>query len=192
MIGQLQGLGAWYQLLRRARRQDRGPGHPDRQAQLLLLHPPRAGRRGRRDHAVELPAAADDVQARPGPGRGLHVRGQALGALPRVDAGLRPGAARGRASRTGVFNVVAGSSRELGAALAGAQGRGQGRVHRLDRDRPRGGARRRGQPQPGDPGAGRQVPADRLRGRRPAPPRPTASSRASSPPPARRAWPARG
>ena len=35
----------------------------------------------------------------------------------------------------GVFNVVAGSSRELGAALAGAQGRGQGRVHRLDRDR---------------------------------------------------------
>ena len=122
MIGQLQGLGAWYQLLRRARRQDRGPGHPDRQAQLLLLHPPRAGRRGRRDHAVELPAAADDVQARPGPGRGLHVRGQALGALPRVDAGLRPGAARGRASRPGVFNVVAGSSRELGAALAGHKG----------------------------------------------------------------------
>ena len=50
----------------------------------------------------------------------------------------------------------------------GAQGRRQGRVHRLDRDRPRGRARRRGQRQPGDAGAGRQVAADRLRGRRPA------------------------
>ena len=89
------GAGRLVPLLRRARGQDRGPGHPDRQAQLLLLHPPRAGRRGRRDHAVELPAAADDVQARPGARRGLHVRGQAVRALARVDAGLRAGAARG-------------------------------------------------------------------------------------------------
>ena len=43
----------------------------------------------------------------------------------------------------GVFNVVTGLSRETGAALAGASGRGQGRLHRVDRDRPRGGAGRR-------------------------------------------------
>ena len=92
----------------------------------------------------------------------------------------------------GVFNVVAGSSRELGAALAGAPGRRQGRVHRVDRHRAGRRAGRRGQPQPGHPGAGRQVAAGRLRGRRPAPRPPTASSPASSRRPARPAWPARG
>ena len=50
----------------------------------------------------------------------------------------------------------------------GAPGRRQGRVHRLDGHRPRGGARGRGEPQQGHAGAGRQVPAGRVPGRRPA------------------------
>ena len=115
------GAGRLVPLLRRARRQDRGPGHPDRQAQLLRLHPPRAGRGRRRDHPVELPAAADDLQARPGLAAGCtfvvkpseHSPASTL-AFAQVlhEAGFPDG----------VFNVVAGSSRELGAALAGHQG----------------------------------------------------------------------
>ena len=185
------GAGRLVPLLRRARRQDRGPGHPDRQAQLLRLHAPRAGRRGRGDHAVELPAAADDVQARPGPGGGLHVRGQALGALPGLHAGVRPGAARGRVPRRRVQRRGGLQPRPRRGA-GRPPGRRQGRVHRLDRHRARGREGGGGERQPGHPGAGRQVAAGRLRGRRPARPPPTGSSPASSPPPARPAWPARG
>ena len=96
MIGQLQGLGAWYHYFAGHADKIEGRVIPTDKPNYFCLHPPRAGRRGRRDHAVELPAAADDLQARPRPGRRLHVRGQALGALPRLHAGLRPGAARGR------------------------------------------------------------------------------------------------
>ena len=63
----------------------------------------------------------------------------------------------------GTFNVVVGSSRELGAALAAHKGVGQGCVHRLDRHRGRRGQGRRGQHQPGHARAGREVAADRLR-----------------------------
>ena len=45
---------------------------PPANPQLLRLHPPRAGRRGRRDHPVELPAAAADLEARAAAGRGQH------------------------------------------------------------------------------------------------------------------------
>ncbi len=48
-----------------------------------------------------------------------------------------------------------------------APGCGQGGVHRVDRHRPGRGPRRRGQPQPGHPGAGRQVAPGRVRRRRP-------------------------
>ena len=185
------GAGRLVPLLRGARRQDRGPGHPDRQAELLRLHAPRAGRRGRGDHAVELAAAADDVQARPGPGGRVHVRRQALGALARVDAGVRPGAARGRVPGRRVQRRRGLQPRPRRGA-GRAPGRRQGRVHRLDRHRARRRAGGGGQRQPGHPGAGRQVAADRLRGRRPARRPPTASSPACSPPPARPAWPARG
>ena len=50
-------------LLRRLGRQDPRPDDP-RPRQLLLLHPARAGRRGRADHPLELPAA----DGRPGSG----------------------------------------------------------------------------------------------------------------------------
>ena len=66
MGGQLNALPEWYLLLRRRRGQDPGRDDPGRQAELLRLHPARAGRRGRGDHAVELAAAAAHVEARAG------------------------------------------------------------------------------------------------------------------------------
>ena len=93
-----------------------------------------------------------------------HCPASTLGFAELIDqAGFPPG----------VVNVVTGLSREAGAALARTRRR-QGGVHRLDGHRPLGGARGRGEPQPGHPGAGRQVPAGRVPGRRPARPRPTA------------------
>ena len=65
--------GAVVPLLRRPRRQDRRRGHPDRQARHLQLHALRAARRRRRDHPVELAAAADDVEAGAGARRRQHV-----------------------------------------------------------------------------------------------------------------------
>ena len=92
----------------------------------------------------------------------------------------------------GVVNVVTGLSRETGAALAGAPGRRQGRVHRVDRHRPRGRAGGRREPQQGRRWSSA---ASRRRSCSPTPTsprRPTASSPVCSPRRARRAWPGRG
>ena len=64
MIGQLQGLGAWYHYFAGHADKIEGRVIPTDKPNYFCYHPARAGRRGRRDHAVELPAAADDVQAR--------------------------------------------------------------------------------------------------------------------------------
>ena len=56
-------------LLRRLGRQDRGPDRPG-PGQLPLVHPAPAGRRGRPDHPLELPAA--DARLEVGPGAGLR------------------------------------------------------------------------------------------------------------------------
>ncbi len=79
-------------LLRRPRRQDRGQGHPARPHLGAQLHAPRAARRGRRDHAVELAAVPDDHGGGAGARRGQYRGDQAVGG----DAGLgdRGGAAR--------------------------------------------------------------------------------------------------
>ena len=69
-------------LLLRAGGQARGHHDPGRQAELPRLHPARAGRRGRGDRAVELPAAAAVLEAGPGAGRGLHDGGQAVATTP--------------------------------------------------------------------------------------------------------------
>ncbi len=50
----------------------------------------------------------------------------------------------------GVFNVVTGCGPDAGAPLVAHPGRRQGRLHRLDRDRHRGDARRRGPPRARD------------------------------------------
>ena len=191
MIGQLQGLGAWYHYF---------AGHADKiEGRVIPTDKPNYFLYTRREPVGVVgaitpwnsPLLLMTFKLAPGLAAGCtfvvkpseHSPASTL-AFAQVlhEAGFPDG----------VFNVVAGSSRELGAALAGPQGRRQGRVHRVDRDRPRGGARRRGQPQPGHPRAGRQVPADRLRGRRPARRGQRRSSPACSRPPARPAWPARG
>ncbi|OLL77377.1 Aldehyde dehydrogenase [Pseudonocardia sp. Ae263_Ps1] len=96
----------------------------------------------------------------------LHDGGQAVRALPRLDRRVRRGAARGRAA-----GRCAERRDRLGPRLRRGAGEPpgdrQGRLHRIHRHRRQG--RRGGSPQrqPGHPGAGRQVPAGRVPGRRP-------------------------
>ena len=153
-------------LLLRAGGQARGHHDPGRQAELPRLHPARAGRRGRGDRAVELPAAAAVLEAGPGAGRGLHDGGQAVGLLPGL--GGRAGRADGR-GRVPAGRVQRGDRvRARGGQGAGRPpGRGQDRVHRLDRGRRAGGGGGRGEHHRGAAGAGRQVRARGLRRRRP-------------------------
>ena len=89
-----------------------------RRQRVLQLHGPRADRRGRADHPLELPALDGRLEARPCPGGGLHRRAQA----GRADAAQR--AAAGRVDR--------------GSGLPG--GRGQYR-YRTGRDGRRGAGR---------------------------------------------------
>ena len=86
MIGQLNGLGAWYHYYAGLADKIEGRQIPSAEPELPRLHPARAGRRGRGDHAVELAAAADDLEARPGARGRLHGRGQAVGARAGVHA----------------------------------------------------------------------------------------------------------
>ena len=95
MIGQLNGLGGWYHYYAGLADKLEGAADPVAQPELPRLHPAGAGRGGRRDHALELPAAADDLEAGPGPGRGLHGGDQAVRARARLHPGLRR-ADRGR------------------------------------------------------------------------------------------------
>jgi hypothetical protein len=67
----------------------------------------------------------------------------------------------------GVFNVVTGWDRSTGEALAGHPRHRQGGVHRIHRDRHRGGAGSHREREPGDPRAGREVRPDGVPGRRP-------------------------
>ena len=67
------------------------PRSADAGREVPYLYAARAGRRGRADRALEFPAGHGGVEARPGAGRGLHLRAEAR----RADAAL--GAAPGRA-----------------------------------------------------------------------------------------------
>ena len=73
-------------LLRRTRRQDRGLGHPHRQARHVQLHQVRADRRRCGDHSVELAAAAHGVEAGAGARGRQHDRHQAIGVHVRFGA----------------------------------------------------------------------------------------------------------
>ena len=83
---------------------------------------PRAGRRGRRDHALELPAAPDRRQGRPGARRGLHRRAQARRGHPAGRPALRRGRRTRPACPPGVFNLVTGLGPVAGQALAAHPG----------------------------------------------------------------------
>ena len=88
-----------------------------------------------------------------------HCPASTLGFAELIDAGRVP-------ARRGQRRHRALPRDRRGAGVA--PGRRQGRVHRLDGDRPLGGPRGRGEPQQGHAGAGRQVAAGRVPGRRPA------------------------
>ncbi|HSK56719.1 MAG TPA: aldehyde dehydrogenase family protein [Jiangellales bacterium] len=148
----------------------------------LGKHGARAGRCGRRGHPVEQSVAAAHLEARAAARGWLHLRSQAVGALPRVDRRLRRGAVRG-----------------------GPGGRRLQRRHRAEPGRPErrrpGTERSTRSPSPAPPQPGSRWPrppsptstgspsswaASRPRSTSPTPtstPPPTASSPASSPPP---------
>ena len=71
----------------------------------LAAGPP-AGRRGRRDHAVELPAAPDRGEGRPGAGRRLHGRAQAVRARAAASRTCWPRSSTRSGLPPGVFNLV--------------------------------------------------------------------------------------
>ena len=122
-----------------------------------------APRRRRPDHPVELPAADARLEDRPGPRRRQHGRAQARLDHAALGAALRrrlpPGgpAARRRQHRPG-----AGRGRDV---ARDPSGRRQGRLHRLDGDRPADLPRRRRHGQGADPRARRQGREHRLRRR---------------------------
>ena len=83
-------------LLRRLADEDRGRSAAGERAEHALLHPPRARRRVRADHPLELPAADGRVEARPRARRRLHGRAQARRADAAERAAPRRARARGR------------------------------------------------------------------------------------------------
>ena len=152
---------------------------------------PRAARRRRPDHAVELPADDRVLEARAGARGRQHGRAQA----GRADAADRAALRRDRVDAglpEGVVNVVVGPGRTCGQRLVEHPDVAKIAFTGLDRGRPldRGGRRRDDQAR--DARARRQVAEHRVRGRRPrAAPRRAPRGRCSATP-ARTAARARG
>ena len=100
--GQMAAIPSLVQLLRGRRRDRTGRHDPDGQAELPRLHRAGAGRRRRRDRAVELATAAAGVETRARIRCRLHDGGQAVRPHAGDDGRVRPlsrarRAARGRA-----------------------------------------------------------------------------------------------
>ena len=87
-----------------------------RQAELRRVHAARAGRRRRRDRAVELAAAAAHVEARAGARRRLHDGRQAERPTPVTALELARLVAEAGIP-DGVFNVITGDGPAVGRAL---------------------------------------------------------------------------
>ena len=103
-------------LLRRLGRQDPGQDDSDR-GRLLLLHAPRAGRRGRPDHPLEFSAADAGVENGAGTGRRQHVVLKAAEQTPLT--ALRVGELILEAGfPEGVVNILPGYGPTAGQALA--------------------------------------------------------------------------
>ena len=135
MAGQTAVHRAVVPLLRRPGRQDRGIGHPARQAGQLQLHAPRAARRGRGDRSLEFAAAARRVEAGARAGGGQHRGHQAVGVHLGIDARVHAADRRRRLSagrRQRGHRLRLGSRHAAGRASAGREDR----VHRLGCDRP--------------------------------------------------------
>ena len=99
MEGQLRGLADYYHYFAGAADKIGGETIPADRPNVLDLHAARAGRRGRRDHALELAGAADELEAGAGAGRGLLHGGQTGRAGAGLDARVRRAGESRRASR---------------------------------------------------------------------------------------------
>ena len=159
------GAGALLRVLCRRLRQAARRDHP-LPGRLQRLHLARAARRHRPHHSVELPDA--DLRAQRGrrAGRGQRLRGQAgRGRLPVADP---RGATGGRSRLSAGRDQHRHRLRPRGRRRAGAApGHRPHQLHRQPEGRhadPAGGGRAA---LPGDAGARRQEPADRLRRCRP-------------------------
>ena len=117
------------QLLRRARRQDRGRDPADRQARHVRPDLPRAARRRRRHHSVELADVPERDQDRARPCRRQHDRAQGLRGRAGPAARVRQAGARGRHSR----GRRQYRDRVRRALRAGAHHPSARRAHRLHR-----------------------------------------------------------
>ena len=126
-----------------------------------------ADRRGRRDHAVELPDR-DPVAGRSRPRSSAATRSSSSRRpTRRARRALRRAARRGRAP-AGVLNIVHGGGSEVGERLVRTR-TSRHHAHRLARDRRQGAANGRRQPQAHPPRARRQERDHRPRRRRPRP-----------------------
>ena len=128
----------------------------------------RAGRRRRRDHAVELPDRDPVVEARARARLRQHRRAEAGGGHAAPRAALRRAARRGGLP-DGVVNIVHGYGETAGEALVRHPRRARDHLHRLARDRRRGDEGRGRPPQARPPRARRQERDHRARRRRPRP-----------------------
>ena len=149
-----------------------------------------SGRRGRRDHAVELAADAAQLEARPGPRGRLHDRRQAERPHPGLRARAREADRRGRlpARRRQRHHRLGARGRTALERHPGVDRIAFTGSTKAGKESPR----RRRPPHPHHARARRQVRPDRVRPMPTSRPPRTASSAASSPPRGRRAWPAPG
>ena len=140
---------------------------PAEETRRQLAGRPRAGRRGRRDHPVELPAAPGRGEGRPRARRRLHGGAQA----ERADPADRRTCSSTRSTRPGcppgVVNLVTGTGPVGRRGHRRAPGRRHGLLHRLHGHRPADLAPRRRPDRPGRAGARRQVGQRDPRRRRP-------------------------
>ena len=173
-------------LLRRDGRQGRGRHDPARPAERPELHRAGAARRRRDRHAVELAGVPHHDGRRAGAGRGQHRGRQAVGGDVGVDA------RGGRARRTASASRPASSTSSPGSATPA---RRSSSTRWSTRSRSRAGWRPAGPSARPRPSASRRSRSSSAASRRtscsrtPTSTRPSpACSRASSPPPARRAW----
>src|SRR6266704_3231061 len=152
-------------LLRGLGRQAHGR-HASGERQLLHLHAARAGRRGGRDRAVELPAEPRDLEGGPRARGGLHGGAQAGARNPAHGADAGRAGTRGWAPRRRAERGA--RSREHRRRGAGAPpARGQDRLHGVHGGGPGDHARGRGHHEARDARARRQEPEHHLRRRRP-------------------------
>ena len=127
----------------------------------------RAGRRGRPDRAVELPADVHQLEDGPGAGRRQHRRDEAGRDHAAVDAAHRRADGRGRLPAGRRQHRARATATPPAQRLAEHPDVAQDRLHRLDRDRPPDRARPRPATSSGAARARRQGRQHRVRRRRP-------------------------